>query len=463
MKLTKLHLTNFKAWQKLDVRFGCVTGLFGTNSSGKTSLIQFLLMLKQTKNATDRGLVLDLGGPEQLVNLGTYKDIVHKHQEERSLKWTVSWLLDESLKISNPSGKRTDILFQDNALETTAEVLLKDQEIKAQYLSYRFADQNFEIRPKTETAKEYKLLPDSNSVSPEHTFQFIRNKGRVWAMPGPIKTYLFPDQAKTYYQNADFLGFFESEYESLMDRIYYLGPLREYPKREYQWSGSSPFDVGFRGERTIDAILSATIRDEKRNLGKGTRYKPFQEIIAHWLKKLGLIQEFSIKEIAKGSNLYRAVVKRDKDSPEAFLTDVGFGVSQVLPALVLLYYVPEGSIVLMEQPEIHLHPSVQSGLADVILQVAKTRNVQIVVESHSEHLLRRFQRRIAEQEYPANELKLYFCSSHKGESVLSDLDVDIFGEIRNWPDNFFGEEMAEIAATRKAVLKRKMQGTFSSD
>ena len=94
-------------------------------------------------------------------------------------------------------------------------------------------------------------------------------------------------------------------------------------------------------------------------------------MIAYWLKELKLIHEFKIEEIGAGANLYRAIVKRDAKSPPALLTDVGFGVSQVLPALVLLYYVPEGSTVIMEQPEIHLHPSVQSGLADVILTVQK--------------------------------------------------------------------------------------------
>lgn len=452
--LTELHLSNFKAWQELDIQLGRVTGLFGTNSSGKSSILQFLLMLKQTKNATDRGLVLDLGGPNQLVNLGTFKDMVHKHQESSSLKWVLKWLLNKPLKIINPSGKRTEILFQGNELETAAEVFFKNQEMKSQFLAYHFAQHSFEIKPKESNSKEYVLKADAYSGA---EFQFVRQQGRAWNIPGPIKTHLFPDQAKTYYQNADFLSFFEFEYESMMDGIYYLGPLREYPKREYQWSGTRPFDVGYRGERTVDAILSATIRGEKRNLGSKTRYKDFQEIIAYWLKKLGLIQEFSIKEIAEGSNLYRAIVKRDEESPEAFLTDVGFGVSQVLPALVLLYYVPEGSTVLMEQPEIHLHPSVQSGLADVILQVAKHRNIQVIVESHSEHLLRRFQRRIAEEQYPAHDLKLYFCDSIQGVSKLSNLDIDLFGEIRNWPENFFGDEMAEIAATRTAALKHKMR------
>jgi predicted ATPase len=128
-----------------------------------------------------------------------------------------------------------------------------------------------------------------------------------------------------------------------------------------------------------------------------------------------------------------------------------------LPALVLLYYVPEGSTILMEQPEIHLHPSVQSGLADAILTVAKSRKLQVIVESHSEHLLRRFQRRVAENDFPSDEIKLYFCDSVGGESKLVDLDIDLFGEIRNWPRDFFGDEMHEIAETRKAILKNKMR------
>ena len=141
------------------------------------------------------------------------------------------------------------------------------------------------------------------------------------------------------------------------------------------------------------------------------------------------------------------------------LTDVGFGVSQILPVLALLYYVPEGSIVLMEQPEIHLHPSVQSGLADVILAVAKTRRVQIVVESHSEHLLRRFQRRVAEEEMSSSDLKLYFVHTKHGVAECDDLSLNMWGEIENWPDKFFGDEMGEIAAISKASLERRLKAS----
>lgn len=453
--LNQLYVENFKAWRKLTIQLAQVTGLFGTNSSGKSSLLQFLLMLKQTKNATDRGLVLDFGGPTgQLVNLGSYKDMIHSHDVAAFLRWRLQWTLKQKANISDPTKRRTEVLASSSALAIRSVVHWNEPSLVSDNLEYEFGGFRFSISPKKEGATEFQLNSKSASDS---DFRFVRNKQRAWALPGPIKTHLFPDQAKTYYQNAEFLSLFEAEYESMMDSIYYLGPLREYPKREYPWSGTSPIDVGLRGERTIEAILAATSRKETRNLRYKSKHKPFQEMIAYWLKELKLIDTFEIEEIGKGANLYRAIVKRDRMSPKALLTDVGFGVSQVLPALVLLYYVPEGSTVILEQPEIHLHPAVQSGLADAIMTVAGTRNLQVIIESHSEHMLRRFQRRVAENKFESRNMKLYFCDNVDGQSNLVDLELDLFGEILNWPNSFFGDEMSEIAATRKAILKRKME------
>ena len=109
----------------------------------------------------------------------------------------------------------------------------------------------------------------------------------------------------------------------------------------------------------------------------------------------------------------------------------------------------------MEQPEIHLHPSVQSGLADVFIDIYRKRNVQILVESHSEHLLRRLQRRIAEEEFSEHAVGLYFCSAEDGVSRLEALEVDPYGNIVNWPQDFFGDQFGEIAAMSEAALKRR--------
>ena len=147
------------------------------------------------------------------------------------------------------------------------------------------------------------------------------------------------------------------------------------------------------------------------------------------------------------------------DSSEVLITDVGFGVSQILPVLVLCYYAPEGSTIILEQPEIHLHPSVQSGLADVFIDVIQNREIQIILESHSEHLLHRLQRRIAEEKdgLTNQDISLYFCDmTPEGNSKLTTLAIDDFGNITNWPENFFGDEMGDLFAMTEAAMKRQM-------
>ena len=168
----------------------------------------------------------------------------------------LDWNLPKPLTIMDPMSPSGQPLFTGDRLSMQCEVGLRLQRLWPYYLAYKFDDTEFSIQPRRDSGREFKL--DTNS----QTFRFKRTQGRPWPLPHPVKTYLFPDQVRNYYQNSVFLGDFELEYEKLMDSLYYLGPLREYPKREYHWAGSSPEDVGERGERTIDAILAAT-RDKR--------------------------------------------------------------------------------------------------------------------------------------------------------------------------------------------------------
>jgi predicted ATPase len=164
-----------------------------------------------------------------------------------------------------------------------------------------------------------------------------------------------------------------------------------------------------------------------------------------------------VQPIAPNRKEYEVRIQRTAESASVFLTDVGFGVSQILPVLVLLFYVPEGSTVILEQPEIHLHPAVQAGLADVFIDAIKRRKLQIILESHSEHLLQRLQRRMAEEIIEPDAVKLYFTSIEEGKSKLTPLQLDEYGNIHNWPAGFFGDAFAESAAKMKAEMKRKLK------
>ena len=255
--------------------------------------------------------------------------------------------------------------------------------------------------------------------------------------------------------------------EAALNSVYYLGPLREHPRRIYSWSGETPESVGQKGEFSIAAILAASAQERKLNRGHKMRLARFDEFIAQWLKDLGIIHSFAVKPVSEGRKEYEVLVRTHVAASEVKITDVGFGVSQVLPALVQAFYCPPNSTIWMEQPEIHLHPQVQAELADVFISATQARekgnerHVQLIVESHSEHFLNRLQRRIAEGAVKPEDVAVYFC--HRSDSVaeLETLRLNEFGEIENWPDNFFGDEMADIAGRTLAAMQRRK--TLSKD
>jgi predicted ATPase len=446
--LKELSLENFKSWKRIDkMRLAPITGLFGTNSSGKTSILQLLLMLKQTVESPDRAQALIFGDNKSAANLGTFQDVLFRQEQPAAMNWHLVWQFDQPFKVTDPASK-SHALFEGNELGFAAEVSQGSKRLHVNRMSYEIANQRFTMKPRHESETEYELHAEGEKI------QLIRNPGRPWPLPSPVKCYGFPDQVKAYFQNAGFLSDLQLKFEELFGQIYYLGPLREYPQREYGWTGAEPADMGRRGERVVDALLAARQSGKVIPLGRGKRAPTLEVYVAQWLKKLGLIHDFYVEAIEK-SNLYRVRVQRSPTSAKVLITDVGFGVSQILPAIVLCNYVPEGSTILLEQPEIHLHPSVQAGLADVFIDAVKRRNVQIIFESHSEHLLRRLQRRVAEKNVSPESTALYFCQMNNGQSELTSLKVDLFGTIENWPKDFFGDEFGEMAAITKAAMERK--------
>jgi predicted ATPase len=452
--LRRLFFTNFKSWPSVDLECGGITGLFGPNSSGKTSILQFLLLLKQTKDATDRKLSLELNG--DYVELGTIQDAIYRHNQQLSIDTVITFELSTRLTLANPATKST-VLASGRSLSLSTNIAVAHQAARTTRMNYELGGHQFELTLKSNSVARSKGGDYELKHAGDGDFRFLRTQGRAWGLPPPIKGYAFPDQARTYFQNAEFLSDLEAAYESAIDGIFYLGPLRNSPQRDYLWARSRPTDVGHRGEKTIDAILAATDSKTMLNLRPRGRKRPFQEVLAHWLEHLGLISKFRVEEIAHGSNRWQARLVTHSGGSEVLLPDVGFGVSQVLPVITLLLYVPEGSMVLLEQPEIHLHPLAQANLADLLIYAAKHRGVQVLVESHSEHLLLRLQRRIAEEAIESDLVKLYFCDIGGAGSTLVPLGLDIFGQIENWPPKFMGDAFGEAAAAERARLERRIQ------
>jgi predicted ATPase len=456
--LTKLHLKNFKAWKDTgSIRLAPLTVIFGANSAGKSSLGHLLLALKQTALSTDRKRALHLGDASTLIDLGTFADCMHGHDMTNSLEFAVSWTLPKPLEVRDPLQPTLRYVGDRLGLDVSLAAG-KSGQPEIQSLHYLLANGGGDVLDVgLARGESRKFALDSLN------YRFVMADGRKWPLEEPEKFYRVSDISMARFKNAGFLTDFALATETMLGSLSYLGPLRKHPQRTYQWSGDTPEGVGQMGENTIAAILAAQNEGRVFNRGPRMSKQPFAEFVANWLKDLGVIYSFVVKPVAEGRKEYEVLVKTHAKAPEVKITDVGFGVSQVLPVLVQAFYCPPNSTVWMEQPEIHLHPQVQAELADVFISAIRSRengnarNVQLIVESHSEHFLNRLQRRIAEGEITPNDVAIYFCKRAGSATELEPLIVNLYGEIENWPENFFGDEMADLTARTVAAMNRQQQ------
>ena len=456
--LTHLHIKNFKAWKDTGpIRLAPLTVLFGANSAGKSSLGHLLLALQQTARSTDRKRALHLGDTSSLIDLGTFTDCLHGHDLKQALSFELGWTLPKVLDVRDPL--QPEARYQGDRMRLDVSMVAnKAHQPEVQGLRYGLLSGEREVIDVTLERDERRKL---NLTSTRYGFKMA--DGRKWPLEEPEKFYRLSDTSMARYKNAGFLTDFALAAESMLERISYLGPLRSHPQRIYQWSGDTPASVGQMGEYAVAAILAAQGEGRRLNRQAGHHTKGFAEFIAAWLKDLGVIDDFAVQPVAVGRKEYEVLVKTHAKAPEVKITDVGFGISQVLPALVQAFYCPPHSTVWMEQPEIHLHPQVQAELADVFISATQaredgtSRDVQLIVESHSEHFLNRLQRRVAEGMIKPADVAVYFCRRAGSATELEPLRLNVFGEIENWPENFFGDEMADIAGRALAAMRRKKE------
>jgi predicted ATPase len=456
--LKYLRIQNFKGWKDTNrIRTAPITLFFGANSSGKSSIGQFLMMLKQTAESPDRKAVFYPGGKNSAVQLGSYQEMVLHRDVKNQIVFEYHWDTADDILIRDPiTGQK----FTGNNIEFKAAVGVQEKSRNTAFvdtMNYTILnvdnDTSLKIRmKKKKNENQYKVE--------SFNYKLIRNPGRVWEPRSLIRFYGFPDEVVQYYQNANFVQELNLRHEQLFRRFSYLGPLRIKAERLYSWAGTEPENVGYSGENTIAAILAA--RNRKISLGYKKAQRPFEEIIALKLKQMRLIDEFKVNQISDTRQEYEVKVQTKGSQDYVDLPDVGFGVSQVLPVLTQLFYAPPESIIIMEQPEIHLHPSAQSDLADVMIDAinsrenGRDRGIQLIIETHSEHFLRRLQRRIAEDAIAQDDVAAYFADTSVSPAKLEPLQIDEFGNIYNWPDNFFGDDMEDIAGQSNAALLKKM-------
>lgn len=427
---TKLGIQNFKAWRgphTLDLK--PVTLILGVNSSGKSSLLQPLLLLKQTVESPDRTQALSFGGqPGEIVDLGTFTDLVSGHDRSATL----------GLRLTFGPVSVGAVPHTFPAVEYEVDYrAAEDGSPYVQRLSY-FTDAGFYAAARLDDGK-YQISAPNNPPSPDG-----RRVGRPFE---PERSVGFSAHAVAA------LGTDGPDAQDIalaltreLQQLSYLGPHRSVPARFYAWTGRSPGALGSSGEHAIPALIASLAG---RHLDESERGRLIERV-SGGLARLGVADKMEIERL--GTTAYQVVITIE--GQRSNLLDVGFGVSQVLPVITLAYFAPEGSTVILAEPELNLHPLAQSSLGDLFVEIARERNVQFLVETHSEHLFRRIQTLIAEERITPAECSLYFASRTDGACALEPLIVNEYGRVANWPDKFFGDTAGEVERQMERMFDR---------
>ena len=436
--ITVISVQGFKSLaneSRIEVR--PLTILAGANSSGKSSIIQPLLLMKQTLEASyDPGPLLLNGPNAKFTSVNQFISRLQKNSDSQKF----------SIAIEN--AERNFILKN--------------------VFSFK-KDQTVEIREMVIGEKEGKrvvyLRPNQSSGDLVNSMSKFREGGLK--LPEGVRLAVVRKQCfldivyevlneKTKKALSRLSGFSErgiiylSTYE-LIDKalrgMIHVPGLRGNPERVYLKTATGPDFPG-----TFEHYVATIIADWERK--RDDRLKRLEAM----LTDLGLTWKISAKPVNDTQielQVGRLSKARRDGGDLVSIADVGFGVSQVLPVLVALLVAEPGQLVYLEQPELHLHPRAQYALAKILAETAK-RGVKLVVETHSALLLLNLQTLVAKGDLDPNLVKLHWFSrsDEDGTTSIESADLDKNGAFGDWPEDFGDIEWKAEGAYLDAVEGR---------
>jgi len=263
-------------------------------------------------------------------------------------------------------------------------------------------------------------------------------RGSVMAIPGT---------GKRIFNHVEYWN------EYLKTKIKYIGPIREEAKAFYPYVSSTSITnqmpLGPKGEYLAQILYDSTLKQfPLPSHLKSLKNISILDAVNAWIPVLGLSGEIDVTPRGRqGIHLSYG---------DDVLPMVGTGVSQVLPVLVLCLTSNPGDLILLEQPELHLNPSIQQKLAEFFLAMSKTGR-QLIVETHSEYLVTRLRLAGLKEDADQDLYKLLFVEKNGSEgTIYREVKANSFGEIQEWPKGFFDQATNDIRELMIEISKRKI-------
>jgi hypothetical protein len=415
MPLERFFLENYRCFrERQEVELGKITVVLGRNNAGKSAVVRALPVLS-TGIRADSPYPLD---PDPIQGFApSFTDLIHGSSPHGRIHVGVSFRAEDG-QVFGVNAEVQNIADQGVQLVSALEISCGSE------------------------SEQFSWIPGPDAYS---------SMKRAYRVDGKEKQLLFrgllPD-GSDWSDSVGGVSGVSNRIREEFDEIRYLSPFRREPDRFFRAPSRAFGSVGYRGEKALGMLAA----DEMR--GRGRIVREVNHLLA------GMLPGWRIAVTDVGAGMYVPRLYSTRD-PDLFvhIDDVGTGVVQFLPILIQRAsdkVEPPAKPVLeiVEEPELHLHPSAHASIADLYIDAVQTSNVRFLVETHSENFLLRLRRRVAEERLRSEDLKIYFVEQADGSAFLRKIEVDALGNIDYWPTGIFAEDFEEVRALADAQANR---------
>jgi predicted ATPase len=473
----KLSLANFKSISRLnEFEIKPLTILSGTNSTGKSSLIQFLLLIKQTIQLESPNFQLALNG--DFFEVKDFIDLLRGRTFDNKLE--AGFVFDKAelsvfrsrLALFDSINYTCKIQFsydghneQPFISDFSIQYFLEgDQKVEGQFVRFLTKldpEASFDIQTNNELFVKgiWNAKPVISKIGYSGIYPTSYDLTEVYMGIGQRGERLEDERSVRYLSDIDSV---KVAIDSFFTRMSYIGPLRQTPKDSYSIRGRHE-TVGAEGEYVAEVLESMKNRSFNAYIpgfnDEGIKFS-LKETTLLAAVNFWICDIFKLAREIKSTKVedtYSIKVKSNLGT-ESTIKHVGFGMSQVLPIIVEGLLLDVGATLVLEQPEIHLHPKLQSLLFDFLYSLT-LKGVNVIVETHSDHFITRLRRRIAEDNSNLLQQKVNLTFIETvGDSILfRTIEVDGNGALQYFPTDFMEESGVETKAILKAQLKKRSQ------
>jgi len=434
MGLQKITIENFKCFRsKTEIDFGKLTLLTGANSSGKSSIIYSILGAIQSGE-----FPFQFSTNGKYVDMGDFNEIVYNHNKEQQIKLAFTFANETIHSVETIwKGNSKNNLPQLSELKATSDYFdLCIKHYNEKYIiDFKYNPDN---DPERDIWKELLTRATNRARSNKDNekeeldiYKVLEYQIQPQNIEGlEIDDFSQPPKIEhiKLYQNFDNIRKLFNSYDNSLN---FISSFRLHPDRGYLETSKTNLKVSNDGKGYLDQMIAWETKEPER-------IKELTQI----LNDLNLLNNIKSKRTEGGK--YDILIKTKEKGVFTSLYDVGFGISQFLPIIVADLQLGKSSTLFVAQPEIHLHPSVQSSFGDYLLKQIRKSSKKYVVETHSEYLLNKIRLGIVKGEIDENDVKILFIDNQGTEAVTHKIRFTKQGQVLNAPENFFKTYMMDV-------------------